>query len=188
MFRLRVPASGFQCPASGLGFGVLVGKILRYRISPDPRQDTGLRVPDGKYSGSGEDICSLQHVYNSTYWLKPRSSTSGFQIYYQHPGSKFFLQVLKCGSRAASGLQKRPSDPHDTSGSQQRLWVPGQNFNQPLGSRTIVHPASWFQDDSPNSLWVPGRYSNQPPGSRTKVHPAYGFQDDSPTSLRVPGR
>ncbi|KAF2608240.1 hypothetical protein F2Q68_00043865 [Brassica cretica] len=73
MFRLRVPAFGFQCPASGLGFGVLVGKILRYRISPDPRQDTGLLVPDGKYSGSGEDICSLQHVYNSTYWLKPRS-------------------------------------------------------------------------------------------------------------------
>ncbi|KAF3537722.1 hypothetical protein F2Q69_00022603 [Brassica cretica] len=31
--------------------------------------------------------------------------------------------VYYTGSRAASGLQKRPSDPHDTSGSQQRLRV-----------------------------------------------------------------
>ncbi|KAF3515684.1 hypothetical protein DY000_02059755 [Brassica cretica] len=63
MFRLRVPAFGFQCPASGLGFGVLVGKILRYRISPDPRQDTGLLVPDGKYSGSGRPTDDLHYKY-----------------------------------------------------------------------------------------------------------------------------
>ncbi|KAF2578829.1 hypothetical protein F2Q68_00004823 [Brassica cretica] len=35
--------------------------------------------------------------------------------------------------------------------------VPGQKFNQPPVFRTIVHPASGFQDDSPTSLRVPGR-------------------------------
>ncbi|KAF3551718.1 hypothetical protein DY000_02006723 [Brassica cretica] len=66
--------------------------------------------------------------------------------------------------------------------------VPGKKFKQPQGSRTQVHPASGFQDESPSSLRVPGRNSIQPPGSRTKVHPASGFQDESLSSLRVPGR
>ncbi|KAF2557907.1 hypothetical protein F2Q68_00016399 [Brassica cretica] len=56
MLRLRVPASGFQCPASGLGFGVLVGKILS--------TSTAL------LTGSGHDLqlisrvppCSLKYI------------------------------------------------------------------------------------------------------------------------------
>ncbi|WZZ14829.1 hypothetical protein YC2023_107918 [Brassica napus] len=58
--------------------------------------------------------------------------------------------------------------------------VPGRKSIEPPGSRTKVHPASEFQDESPSSLRVPGRKSIQPQAS--------GFLDESPSSLRVPGR
>ena len=64
-----------------------------------------------------------------------------------------------------------------------------------MGSRTIVHPASGFLDESPSSLRVSGRKSIQPPGSWTKVHTtsnlwriastSHEFQEDVSLNLQI---
>ncbi|KAH0936361.1 hypothetical protein HID58_013478, partial [Brassica napus] len=58
--RVRVPASGHGSLPPGLGPSSVFQATLR---EADPRC----------YYRPGKDICSLQHFYNSTDWLRPRS-------------------------------------------------------------------------------------------------------------------
>ncbi|KAF3497710.1 hypothetical protein DY000_02053556 [Brassica cretica] len=64
--RFRVPASRFRGPTLGSG-----------SLPPGLGPASGFRLPgradSGGYYRPGEDICSLQHVYNSNYWLRPQS-------------------------------------------------------------------------------------------------------------------
>ncbi|KAF3536128.1 hypothetical protein F2Q69_00021409 [Brassica cretica] len=116
--------------------------------------------------------------------LRVHSNLRGLK---EPPGSQ-----TTSGSMAASGLHKPPSDPNDTSGSQQHLLVlkqyHGSVRSQDPAIESPVHEpnasGSVFKSTRRRRLPVEKIYEKVP----LKVHTTIRFLDENPYDLGVPGR
>ncbi|WZZ88864.1 LOW QUALITY PROTEIN: hypothetical protein YC2023_117443 [Brassica napus] len=129
--NLRVPK---QSPGPEKISGPGKGKPPGSYIIPGSKRPLGPKYDLRSNLRVQNDLRVLRNlrVQNDLWILNTTSGsegTSGFpnnlRVLTQPPDSKSIinLRVQSFSCRAASELQKRPSDPHDTSGSQQRLRV-----------------------------------------------------------------